>query len=152
MMDTSQISYTYVRRLIMEITTNTVQDFLESADKSRQEDLLSLLHLFEELSGYQAKMWGSIVGFGKLHYKYESGHEGDMPLIGFANRKQAITLYVVGDTEAYPQLQKLGKHKTSKACIYIHKLSDIDLSVLTMIIKEGIQDTLKRKDITVVSY
>ncbi len=134
----------------MEPTTTTIETYLETVEEKRKDDIKRLLTLFEELSGYKPVMWGTIVGFGKLHYKYKTGHEGHMPLIGFANRKQAITLYIVGNTASYPELEKLGKHKTSKACIYINKLSDVDVDVLINIIKKGIKDTLDRDDITVV--
>lgn len=134
----------------MEQTKNTVQEFVDTVEDKRKDDINTLIKLFEVLSGYKPVMWGSIVGFGRLHYNYSSGHKGEMPLIGFANRKQAITLYIVGNTNDYPQLENLGKHKTSKACIYINKLSDIKLDILTEIIEKGIKDTLARKDITVL--
>lgn len=135
----------------MEQTKNKVQEFMHTVEDKRKDDIHTLLKLFETLSGFKPVMWGSIVGFGNLHYKYKSGHEGTMPLIGFANRKQAITLYIVGNTSEYPELENLGKHKTSKACIYINKLSDIKLDVLTEIIEKGIKDTLSREDITVLA-
>jgi hypothetical protein len=84
-------------------------------------------------------MWGpSIIGFGSYHYKYESGREGDSPQIGFSPRKQNITLYILsGSDHETPLLQKLGKHSTSKVCLYIKRLADVDKKVLLELIKES---------------
>ena len=81
-------------------------------------------------------MWGgSIVGFGQYHYKYASGREGDMLLTGFSPRKTALTLYVMGGFESRPDLMKrLGKYKTGKSCLYVKRLSDIDMDVLEELI------------------
>ena len=81
-------------------------------------------------------MWGSsIIGFGAYHYKYESGREGDMPLVGFSPRKTAISLYLCQDfKEKEDLLAKLGKHKASVGCVYINKLADIDVAVLRKIV------------------
>jgi len=94
----------------------------------------------QDISGHEAKMWGpSIVGFGSYHYKYESGHEGDAPLIGFSPRKAAISLYVfTGLKEHENLLNDLGKYKMGKACIYIKKLSDIDKQKLVVLMTETI--------------
>lgn len=85
-------------------------------------------------------MWGkSIVGFGAYHYKYESGHEGDAPLVGFSPRKAKINLYfVTGDTEREELLRGFGKHTTGKACVYINKLADIDVDVLKALINQSV--------------
>ncbi|HEY0610306.1 MAG TPA: DUF1801 domain-containing protein [Chitinophaga sp.] len=111
-------------------TENSVEAFLDTIpDESKRRDCHTALKLMREATGYPAKMWGpSIVGFGSYHYKYESGHEGDAPLSGFSPRKEAITFYLVLDNEEL--LQKLGKHKTGKGCLYIKKLEDVDTSVL----------------------
>ena len=92
------------------------------------------------------KMWGpSIIGFGSFHYKYESGREGDMPLIAFSPRKQYITLYVLaGDAHEAPLLKKLGKHSISKVCLYIKKLSDVNLDVLEDLIVKSYQASKAR--------
>lgn len=110
-------------------TENSVEAFLDTIpDEKKRQDCYTALKLMQEATGYPPKMWGpSIVGFGSYHYKYESGHEGDAPLSGFSPRKAAITFYLVLD-EAL--LQKLGKHKTSKGCLYIKKLEDVDTEVL----------------------
>lgn len=100
----------------------------------------------ETISGEKATMYGpSIIGFGKYHYRYDSGHEGEAPLIGCSPRKAAISLYVYSGDEAQKELLKeLGKFKMGKACIYIHKLSDIDESVLIALMKAAIADTEKQ--------
>jgi hypothetical protein len=87
------------------------------------------------------KMWGtSIVGFGSYHYKYDSGHEGDMCLVGFSPRKQKISLYLPGGHAAYvKELAQLGKYKTGAGCLYIDKLCDVNESILEDIFKKGLQ-------------
>jgi hypothetical protein len=87
----------------------------------------------------EPKMWGpSIVGFGKYHYKYESGHEGDMCIAGFSPRKQALTIYIVPRFLKYdPLMKKLGKYKTGVSCLYIKRLDDIDTKVLKELITES---------------
>ncbi|MEZ0540342.1 DUF1801 domain-containing protein [Fibrella arboris] len=115
-------------------TTASVTDFINSvADDTKRADCFQLVDLLETLTGLPAKMWGSaIVGFGTHHYRYDSGREGDMPLVGFSPRSNAIVLYLAQDAEAKADfLQRLGKHKTGKSCIYIKKLADVDRSVLT---------------------
>ena len=86
-------------------------------------------------------MWGpAIVGFGSYHYKYESGREGDAPLVGFSPRKDALTLYLSSDfPERETLLTQLGKHKTGKGCVYIKKLSDVNLDVLQALISHAFQ-------------
>ena len=121
-------------------TDQSVIDFLENVDhKTRREDGFALLEMMAELTGEAAVLWGSsIVGFGSYHYKYESGREGDMPLVGFSPRKQSMTLYVLGDFDQLEELlDDLGKHKTSKACLYVNKLADVDEAVLRKLIKRS---------------
>jgi hypothetical protein len=86
-------------------------------------------------------MWGdAIIGFGSQHYRYASGHEGDMPLVAFSPRKQSLTLYItMGFDELQDLLSRLGKHKLSKACLYINRLADVDLKVLEEIITRSLQ-------------
>lgn len=120
-----------------------VKDFLDSYvdNEQKKADSLQLLELMKEWSDSEPKMWGpSIIGFGNYHYKYASGHEGDAPVIGFSPRKAAFSLYVYSDTEKSKLLlPNLGKFKMSKACIYIKKLSDIDVSILKELCMESIQ-------------
>lgn len=104
-------------------------------NKSRQNDAFELLPLMQEWSGYKPHQAGSMVGFGRYHYRYESGREGDFFVTGFAPRKQNIAVYIMPGFEAFePLLKKLGKHKIGKSCLYINKLSDIDISVLGEIV------------------
>ena len=122
-------------------TENNVSDFIKSwAEEKRHEDSFKLIELMRATSGFEPKMWGpTIVGFGSYHYKYDSGHEGDAPMIGFSPRKAAISLYVyTGLDEHKPLLEGLGKYKMGKACIYINKLSDIDEKKLKQLMKESI--------------
>ncbi|MFD2213337.1 DUF1801 domain-containing protein [Metabacillus endolithicus] len=119
----------------------SVIEYIESVESpKKREDAYKLLDIFSDVSGYQAKMWGpSIIGFGKYHYKYPTGHEGDAPLVGFSPRKAKISLYfATGDTEREKLLEKFGKHTSGKACVYINKLADIDTEVLEELITQSI--------------
>ncbi|MGL2993242.1 DUF1801 domain-containing protein [Flavobacterium sp. TSSA_36] len=124
-------------------TDQNVADFIEKFADSEQKkkDSHKLVEIMQAVSGCQATMWGaSIIGFGKYHYKYESGHEGNAPLLGFSPRKSAISLYVfTGLEEHEPLLTSLGKFKRGKACLYVTKLSDIDLNQLQVIMKANIE-------------
>jgi hypothetical protein len=124
-------------------TENDVAAFIKeyAVTEQKRNDSYELLLLMQDVSGYEAKMWGpSIIGFGRYHYKYESGHEGDAPLIGFSPRKAAISLYVyTGLKEHESLLEDLGKFKIGKACIYINKLSDIDQQKLVTVMKASIK-------------
>ena len=120
-----------------------VIEFINSVADSDQKrkDSLELLNIMRDFTGFEPKMWGpSIIGFGSYHYKSEkSRQEGDWPLVGFSPRKAAISLYVfTGAKEHEYLLNGLGKFKKGKACIYVNKLSDIDLNVLKKIMKETI--------------
>jgi hypothetical protein len=120
-----------------------VSQFINSFADSEQKrkDSFELLKLMQDLTGFEAKMWGqSIIGFGSYHYKSErSSQEGDWPLVGFSPRKAAISLYVfTGAKEHEYLLEGLGKYKIGKACIYIKKLSDIDPEILRKLIKETV--------------
>lgn len=97
----------------MEITSNQIQNFLNTVEENRKNDVNILLELFEAATNLKPKMWGSIVGYGNLHYVYPSKRQGNMPIIGFANRKQALTLYLSNSISDNPLLEELGKHKTS---------------------------------------
>ena len=123
------------------VNNANVEDFISSIEnKTRRDDGFRLLEIYSKITGEPAKMWGgSIVGFGKYHYKSErSSQEGDWPLAAFSPRKQSLTLYVMsGFVELDDLLQKLGKHKTSKGCLYINKLADVDTKVLGKIIERS---------------
>ena len=122
-------------------TEVSVEEFIEEIQQpQKKEDAYALLSLFAEVTGEEAKMWGpSIIGFGKYHYRYATGHEGDAPLAAFSPRKTALTLYfMLPDERRKELLEKLGKHKTGKGCVYVNKLSDIDSAVLKDMIRENI--------------
>lgn len=111
----------------------------------RQSDAERLLEIFDDATGgLKPKMWGpSIIGYGRYHYKYDSGREGEFMLTGFSPRKANLSLYIMpgysfGDMEA--KLLRLGKHKLGKACLYINKLADVDEDVLKEIIVYGLND------------
>lgn len=119
----------------------SVIEFIESVENpKKKEDAYKLLDIFTETTGYPAKMWGtSIIGFGSYHYKYESGHEGDAPLVGFSPRKAKVSLYFApGDEKREEILQRFGKYTTGKACVYINKIADIDVEVLKELIQQSI--------------
>lgn len=124
----------------------SVKEFLNTIeDETKRKDCFVLAEIMKKESNAQAKMWGgSIVGFGSYHYKYASGHEGDMCAVGFSPRKQNISLYLFGAvSEQKPLLEKLGKHKTGASCLYIKTMSDVDPKILGQIIKQSIV-TLKK--------
>lgn len=122
-------------------TKNSVKEFLNSIEPDeKRDDGFELLKIFEKVTGEKAVMWGaSIVGFGKYHYKSErSRQEGDWLVVGFSPRKQNLTLYIMaGNKDNIDLLNMLGPHKTSVGCLYITKLSMIDKTVLTKLIKES---------------
>ncbi|MDX2003563.1 MAG: DUF1801 domain-containing protein [Chitinophagales bacterium] len=118
-------------------TEQSVDAFLDAVEHPRRrEDGKAVCAMMQEITGKPPVMWGpSIIGFGKVHYKYDSGHEGDMPMVAFSPRRQALTLYVLTNHEAVNDLMpKLGKYKTSKACLYINNLRDVDQEVLRELI------------------
>lgn len=123
-------------------TELSVESFLDTiADEGVRDDCAALVKLMKKVTGAKPKMWGtSIVGFGQYHYKYESGHEGDSCLTGFSPRKQNITLYVMPGFAEQSDLQpKLGKHKAGKGCIYIKRLTDVDVKVLEKMIDHSVK-------------
>lgn len=125
-----------------KVNEASVTDFLNSVeDEQKRKDSFEVLKLMKQVSKEDAKMWGSsIVGFGSYHYKGASGREGDWMLIGFSPRKQNITLYIMPGFERYPTLmKKLGKYSTGKSCLYIKKLSDVDVTVLKELMAESLK-------------
>lgn len=117
-------------------TDVSVDAFLDAVEHPvRRADGKAVRTMMERVTGEPATMWGpSIVGFGSYHYRYASGHEGDMCRIGFSPRSANLVLYVGGFPEYEALLEKLGKHKRSKACLYVNKLADVDLAVLEQIV------------------
>jgi hypothetical protein len=124
-------------------TGKDVMDFVSSYvdNEQKKADSFRLIELMQKWSDSEPKMWGpTIIGFGNYHYKYASGHEGDAPILGFSPRKAAFSLYVYSDTERSKLLlPDLGKFKKSKACIYVKKLSDINIPVLQELCLESIK-------------
>src|ERR1700678_3451336 len=119
-------------------TTSSVPAFLDACtDQARRTDAKALAKLMQKVTGSEPAMWGpSIIGFGSYHYKYESGREGDMPIVGFSPRKAATVIYGLGLGDSGELLAKLGKHTTGKGCLYIKKLADVDQKVLeAMVVK-----------------
>lgn len=122
-------------------TDVSVTDYLNSiADEQRRQDCFAVLELMKKIVKAEPKMWGSsIVGVGSYHYKYASGHEGDSCITGFASRKDALVLYLMGRDEKFEeQLVNLGKYKSGKGCLYIKKLADVDLKILQALIKSSV--------------
>lgn len=110
------------------------------ADETRRSDAKALVKLMQAATGEKPAMWGpSIVGFGTYHYVYESGREGDMPIVGFSPRKPALVLYALsGALGADALIAKLGKFKMGKGCIYVKRLEDIDMKVLEKLVKASV--------------
>ncbi len=126
--------------------SKSVTAFINSVEnETRKRDAKTLLAMMKRITGEKPTMWGpSIIGFGKYHYVYESGREGDMPIIGFSPRKASMSLYVLGSVRDDSLFEKLGKHKRSVACLYVNKLDDIDLAVLEKIIAKSYKATQKK--------
>jgi hypothetical protein len=128
-------------------TKLSVASFVNAvADPGRRADAKALVKLMQSASGEKPQMWGpAIVGFGSYHYRYDSGREGDMPVVGFSPRKSATVLYgVAGSGECKALLPKLGKHTTGKGCLYIKKFADVDQQVLESMIVKAVAATRAR--------
>lgn len=120
--------------------------FLRSVENERRRrDGQELLELMADVTGEPPVMWGpSIIGFGQYHYKYESGHEGDIMVVGFSPRKQHLVLYIGPSLNDAKLMAGLGKHKRGKGCLYINKLDDVDRKVLRRLIEKGVSETRRR--------
>ena len=127
-------------------TRISVADFLKKkASADQLGDCEELVKLFKEVTGKSPKMWGpAIVGFDSYHYVYESGREGDAPVLGFAVRGRELVLYLCLAEETKPLLAKLGKHKSSVACLYIRTLDDLDRGVLKKLAQASVKETRRR--------
>ncbi len=119
------------------VTSSDVKGFLAGVEsEQKREDSKKLLDLMRRVTGEKPKMWGTIVGFGRYHYRYDSGHEGETCLVGFSPRKAAFSIYLTGNyfpdskAKAEELLGRLGKHSMGKGCLYVKKLDDVDLEVL----------------------
>jgi Domain of unknown function (DU1801) len=123
-------------------TAVSLDDFLaKSVDPLRHGDCHAIAAMMEKATGEKAVLWGpSIVGFGRYRYKYESGREGESPVVAFSPRKAELVVYIIPGFERYDGLlAKLGKHKIGKSCLYIKRLSDIDTKVLKTLIEESVK-------------
>lgn len=130
-----------------KLTEQTVDSFLANvADEQVRADCLAIINLMQKASGEPPKMWGpAIIGFGSYHYKYDSGREGDICTIGFSPRKGKITLYVLCGFQGQAQaLENLGKHKAEGGCLYIKKLTDVNVDVLEDLIKRSFEFKIKQ--------
>ena len=110
-------------------------------DPQRRGEVRKVAAMMREATGSRAKMWGtSIIGFGRYHYKYDSGREGDFMITGLSPRKQALTVYIMpGFSDFEPLMKKLGTYKTGKSCLYIKRLTDVDEKVLKRLIVESVK-------------
>jgi hypothetical protein len=119
-----------------------VQAFLaELEDEQKRQDSQAIVALMQAVSGLEPRMWGeSIVGFGDYHYKYATGREGDTFQVGFSPRKQNLTIYLTyGFEQQTALMEKLGKYKTGKACLYVRRLADVDLDVLRELVRHSVE-------------
>jgi hypothetical protein len=124
-------------------TEADVTAFLSAVEhRTRREDGLALDALFRRITGWTPRLWGpSIIGYGQYHYRYDTGREGDFLATGFSPRKANLSIYIMPGYQDYAAiLDRLGKHKTGAACLYINKLADVDLDVLEELIRAGLED------------
>lgn len=147
--DISSNSYLSIMSTIKTIVNESNPlDFINSIEnEQRRNDALQLLEIFKEVTGLEPKMWGtSIIGFGSYHYKSErSRQEGDWPLTGFSPRKQNLSIYIMTGFDDFKDiLSKIGKFKNSVSCLYVNKLSDIDIEQLKKLIKQSVVAMKKR--------
>jgi len=122
-------------------------EYLKGIENPEQrKDSLAILKMMKRVTGKKPKMWGTaLIGFGEYHYKYPSGREGDWFMTGFAPRKQNLSLYIMPGFRRYGELlSRLGKHKTGKGCLYIKRLTDIDMDVLEELVSEGFKDMTEK--------
>ena len=128
-------------------TDASVEAYLNAIeDAGRRDDCRAIAAVMRRVTRHEPKMWGtSIVGFGSYHYRYASGHEGDACLAGFSSRKAEISLYLMPGLQAKETLlAALGKHKAGKGCVYVKRLSDIDVGVLERLIRESVAELRRR--------
>ncbi len=124
-----------------------VIDFIHTiADEEKRQDCLEVMQVMKEITSREPKMWGgSIIGFGKYHYKYASDREGDWFLTGLSPRKQSLTLYLMSGLDDDDKLlARLGKYKTGKACLYIKRLEDVDRNILREMITRSVERTIRK--------
>ena len=128
-------------------TRASVTEFVAGIDDRQQRaDARRVAAMMRRATGKRAKMWGpSIVGYGSYHYKYASGRNGDFMITGFSPRKQALTVYIMPGFSGFKKLlEKLGKYKTGKSCLYIKRLSDVDETILEKLIVDSVRVMRKK--------
>jgi len=127
-------------------TKQTVASYLKTVEPKYVEDCKALVVMMEGIVKEKGVMWGdSIVGFGTYHYVYDSGREGDFMLCGFSARKAALTIYIMAGFKRYPELmEKLGKYKAGKSCLYIKSLEDVHVPTLKKLIRESVKVVRER--------
>lgn len=132
-------------------TTVAVEEFIAGVPHAtRQADALVLDAMFRRITGYEPRMWGpTIIGYGKYHYVYDSGREGDCNATGFSPRKANLSIYIMPGYNDYSEiLSRLGKYKIGKSCLYVNKLADIDMDVLEELVRAGLTDLNKQWPVT----
>lgn len=132
-------------------TTEDVSAFLARVDDSRKrEDVQTIVDMLENITGYSPTMWGdSMIGFGRYEYHYKSGRSGEWMVVGVAPRARNITVYIMPGFKPFEELlSRLGKYKTSQSCLYINRLSDVDISVLKQLMTQSVE--LMKERYTVV--
>lgn len=128
-------------------TSTSIAEFIESLDDERRQiECNQLVELMREESGQEPVLWGpAIIGFGQYHYRYESGREGDFMRVGFSPRKQNLSIYIIPGFKPYQAvLERLGKHKLGKSCLYIKRLEDVDISALKELVRQSLADMKER--------
>lgn len=128
-------------------TKTSVTEFIRTLDSSqRRADSKVIMKMMRKITGHRPVMWGdTLIGYGKYHYVYDSGREGDACLTGFSPRKQNMVIYIMPGFKSYSALlKKLGKHKTSVSCLYFNKLADLDCQVLEKLIEKSVVEMRKR--------
>ena len=128
-------------------TRASVADFINSIDdRQMRADARKVAAMMRRATGKRARMWGtSMVGYGTYHYRYASGREGDFMVTGFSPRKQALTVYIMPGFASFSKLmEKLGKYKTGKSCLYIKRLADVDEDVLERLIEDSVEHMRKK--------
>ncbi|MEL6253504.1 MAG: DUF1801 domain-containing protein [Bacteroidota bacterium] len=133
-------------KLKTHVTNQDVIEYVEAIDHARKKaEAFEILDMMKEITGMEPRMWGpSIIGFDRYHYKYESGHEGDAPRLGFSPRKARHVFYVLNQFEKQEELlEKIGKYKMGKGCLYINKLADVDMDILYKICVASLENNKK---------
>ena len=127
-------------------TNESVTKFLDDIENDhKRKDSYAIMELMREVTGEEPEMWGkSIIGYGRYYYKYASGRDGEWFLVGFSPRVQSLTLYIMSGFDAYDDLlNKLGKYKTGKSCLYVNKLEDVDNAVLRELVETSVEHMKK---------